>query len=530
MAKDTKTRSAAGILILIVVGILIVINLISLNIFSRADLTDNNIYSLSEASKDLMRNLNDRLNVKVFFTDDLPAPHNGDARYLKDMLDDYKAYSGGYLHYEFIDPAKENKEQEVQGYRIPPLQFNVFRNDKTEFIKGYKGLVLLYGDKQEVIPFIENTNNLEYEISGSIKKLISSKMPSVAFTIGHREPNMSEGLQWAYQLLQREYMVQFLDLNTQKEIAGDIDVLIVASPKSAFTDWEIYLIDQYIMRGGRVAFLLDRFEVDIAQARVTPINSGLDSLLKHYGVGLQENLVVDMQCNLVPVMRTFGQYQMQSIVKYPFYLAITNFNEEIPVVKDFKSLGLIYASPLDLSVPVGSGTEREVLFASSKQSGMIGRPFNIAPEREFVTADFSMSNLPLAAVITGKIRSYFADKAKPNYPGDDTGSVSMAPMALDSTSDARIIVVGNGSFITDDFRRNESGFALLLNIADWLSQDKGLISIRSKEVGMRVLEETSDGAKKVIKYVNILAMPIVVILFGIIRWQIRRSLRRRESL
>ena len=91
MATEAKTKSTAGLLIVIIIAILIIINLISLNLFSRVDLTDNDIYSLSDSSKELIEGLNDRLTVKAYFTDDLPAPHNGDARYLKDLLDDYKA-------------------------------------------------------------------------------------------------------------------------------------------------------------------------------------------------------------------------------------------------------------------------------------------------------------------------------------------------------------------------------------------------------------------------------------------------------
>ncbi len=138
MSGQAKTKSTAIMLIVIVAAILIIINLISLNFFSRIDLTDNGIYSLSDSSKELVADLNDRLTVKAYITEDLPAPHNGDARYLKDMLDDYRAYSGGLLQYEFIDPVKATKEEEAMSYRIRPVQFNVFRNDKTEFIKAYK--------------------------------------------------------------------------------------------------------------------------------------------------------------------------------------------------------------------------------------------------------------------------------------------------------------------------------------------------------------------------------------------------------
>jgi gliding-associated putative ABC transporter substrate-binding component GldG len=528
--KEVKTKSAATVLIIIVVAILIIVNLISLNLFSRADLTDNNIYSLSETSRELAANLNDRLTVKAYFAEDLPAPHNNDARYLKDILDDYRAYSHGYLHYEFIDPVKTDREQEAMGYRIPPLQFNVFRNEKTEFIKGYKGVALLYGDKQEVIPFIENTDNLEYDLSSAIKKLTIAQTPSIAFTMGHGEPDMTKGLQWAYQLLQKEYRVQFLDLKNERNIPEQISVLFIVVPKTEFSDWELYLIDQFIMRGGRAAFLLDRFDINIAQGIVKPINTRLDSLLNHYGVGIKESLVVDVQCNMVPVTRNMGAFQMQSIVKYPFYIAISNFNNNIAAVKDFKSLSLIYASPLDFSFPLGYGANREQMFTTSEQTGLVGSPYDISPEKRYSPSDFSYSKLPLAAALTGRFESYFNNRPLPQYAGTDTAATMPMPAKIDTTGDARMVIVGNGSFISDDNKRNETGFAFLLNIADWLTQDKGLIAIRSKQVGARILKETSDSSKKTIKYINILAMPLVVAIFGAIRWQIKRSIRRREAL
>ncbi len=527
--KEIKTKSAATILILIVAAILIIVNLISLNLFSRADLTDNSIYSLSQTSKELVGNLNDRLNVKAYITEDLPAPHNNDARYLKDILDDYKAYSHGYLHYEFIDPVKTSKEQEAMGYRIPPLQFNIYRNDKTEFIKGFKGVALLYGDKTEVIPFIENTDNLEYDMSSAIKKLTSSEIPSIAFTMGHGEPDMTKGLQTAYQLLQKEYRIQFLDLKNQKTIPDQISVLFIASPKTAFSDWELYLLDQFMMRGGRIVFLLDRFDINIAEAKVTPINTGLDSLLNYYGIGIKDSLAIDLQCNMVPVMRNMGSFQMQSIVKYPFYLGVSNFNNEIPAVKDFKSLGMIYTSPLDFSYPLGYGANREQLFTTSEKAGLVGQPIDISPEKQYYPTDFSRSKLPLAAIRSGRFESYFKDKAIPQYAGTDTMAAPM-PAKIDSVADTRMVVIGNGLFINDDSRRNESGFTLLLNLADWMTQDKGLISIRSKQVGSRMLKETSDAGKKTIKYINMLAMPLAVAIFGFVRWQVKRSLKKKETL
>jgi gliding-associated putative ABC transporter substrate-binding component GldG len=529
MAAEAKTKSTAGLLIIIVVAILIIINLISLNLFSRADWTDNDIYSLSESSKALVGGLNDRLTVKAYFSEDLPAPHNGDARYLKDLLDDYKAYSHGYLQYEFIDPVKSGKEEEAMGYRIPPLQFNVFRNDKTEFIKGFKGIVLLYGDKQEVIPFVENTYNLEYDLSRAIARLSQTDVPLVAFTTGHGEPDMSTGLSWANQLMQKEFRVQFLDLKNLKSIPEQVKALFIIAPKDTFSEWEVYLIDQFIMHGGRVAFLIDRFNVDIQSAMVTPVKTGLDSLMYFYGAGIKENLVIDLQCNMVPITRSMGQYRIQSIVNYPFYLAISNINKDNPIVKDLKSIDMLYVSPLDLPGELPAGRDREMLFASSDQSGLRSLPVEISPEKKYTQDDFGLKDIPLAAVLTGRFESYFNDKAIPQYEGTDTLSKDSIPEKRDYIEDSRMVVIGNGSFVKDDNRRNTTAFVLLLNIADWLTQEKGLISIRSKQVGERVLKVTSDSSRKLVKYINMFAMPFVVVLFGLIRWRVKRSVRKKEA-
>jgi gliding-associated putative ABC transporter substrate-binding component GldG len=529
MGGDIKTKSAAGMLIAIVFAILIVINLISINWFTRLDLTDNNIYSLSEASRELVDKLNDRLVIKAYITEELPAPHNSDARYLKDLLDDYRAYSNGFLSYEFIDPVQDNKEEEAMGLRIPPVQFNVFKNDKTEFIKGYKGVLIQYGNDQEILPFIENIYTLEYDLSRAINKLIQSEIPTVAFTTGHREPEITSGLTWANQLLQKEYRVRSLDLKNSKNIPPDVDILFIVSPKEPFDTWELYLIDQFIMRGGRVAFLLDKFEVNIQEAMVLPVDNGLDSLLGYYGIGVRDNLVIDIQCNMIPVMRNMGQFQMQSLVNYPYYLSVTNFNKDNPIVKSLNSFNLLYVSPLDTDRGLFDGLQRSILFSSSEKTGLRSLPVDISPEKKYFNEDFPESNLPLGAVLSGHIESYFNDQYIPEFAGTDTISITETPEKIDRTDDARLVVIGSGSFVTDDHRQSSTGFIVMLNIADWLTQDKGLISIRSKQVGGRTLEVTSDGTKKSVKYINMFAMPIIVVIFGIARWQIRRS-RKNKAL
>ncbi len=530
MAKEVKTRSAAIMMIVIVAAILLIINLIAVNLFTRADLTQNKIFTLSDASKDLVGNLKDRLTIKAYITDDLPSPHNGDARYLKDLLDDYKAYSNGMLHYEIIDPAKADKEQEAINYGIPAVQFNVFRNDKTEFIKGYKGLVMLYGEKQESIPFIESTQNLEYDISRDIKKMISYKQPFIGFTIGNGEPDMTGRLSTAYQILQQEYKVQFMDLDNLRELPNTLDALFIVSPKKKLSDWELYLIDQFIMRGGKVAFLLDQFDVNIQKSLVTPIDNNLKGLLNWYGIGIKNNLVIDEQCNVIPVMRTVQGYRIQSLAQYPFYLKVSNFNKNNPIVKGLNSLDLLYTSEIDVNVPVQDGITRYALMRSSDLAGVRTLPVDISPEKQYTQSDFKESQLPLAEVLTGRFSSLYKDRPVPEYNGPDTTVDSTPPKFLDyGLEDSRLVVVGSGTFISDDFARNKSAFVFLMNLADWMTQEKGLIAIRSRGATVRTLEPVGDSTKTMIKYLNIAGMPLLVVIFGIFRWQYRRRKRKREA-
>ena len=147
----------------------IFINLIGRNWFLRFDLTDNKMYSLSSSSKSVVQKIDDLFTIKVYFSADLPAQYSNNKRYLQDILEEYTAYSSGNLRFEFYSP--ENEEQiaeDAQKYGIQPVQLQVIENDKVEIKKVYMGLVLLYEDKREVIPVIQTSTGLEYDITTKI--------------------------------------------------------------------------------------------------------------------------------------------------------------------------------------------------------------------------------------------------------------------------------------------------------------------------------------------------------------------------
>ncbi|MFQ5799079.1 MAG: Gldg family protein, partial [Bacteroidota bacterium] len=226
----------------LIVGILILTNIISVRFFSRLDLTEGNVYTLSDASKMLVRNLEDKFLVKAFFSSELPPPYNNNRRYLQDQLDEYRAYSAGNFQYEFIDPiSKSELEQEPQRYGIPPVQVQVLKENKFQVEMAYMGIVMLYGDKHEVIPVVETTGNLEYDISTTIKKLSTKELPKIGLSSGHGEPALDR-LTVLRQTFEKQFQVEAVELKGGKPVPPGLAALLIVGPTEKFSDEEKYQI------------------------------------------------------------------------------------------------------------------------------------------------------------------------------------------------------------------------------------------------------------------------------------------------
>ena len=180
--------------------------------FGRIDCTRNGLFTLSDASKQLMQSLDDKVTVKAYFTEDLPAPYNNNRRVLLDQLNEYRAYARGNLQFEFIDPSGEKAEQEAQQQGIAPVQVQVVKEDKFEVKRAYMGMVFLYEDRKEVLPVIQNTGNLEYEISRNRQATHHTHQKKIGFLTGHGEPALQE-LGKVQEQLRRQYEMMPVDVS-----------------------------------------------------------------------------------------------------------------------------------------------------------------------------------------------------------------------------------------------------------------------------------------------------------------------------
>ncbi len=507
------------------IAILLVLNLISVNLFARLDLTEGKIYSLSPASQKVLRNLDDRLIVKMYFTKDLPPPYNGYARYLKDQLEEYQAYAKGKIKLEMIDPDEEGKELEAQRYGIPPLQVNAMENDKIEIKKVYMGLVFLFEDRKEVIPVMQNISSLEYDLTSTIKRLSYQLLPSVGFLVGQEGPDLDKELTYLNQALSRQYRVRRIRLDEGTPIPPDVSVLIILGPNKEFSEWEEYVIDQYLMRGGRLAILLNHIQVDVPRGVITKQDLGIEKLLKNYGVLVSDNLVIDQQCNRISITRQIQGTTYQNVVNYPFYPVAFDFDKNSLMVKNLGAVSFYFVSSLEPSPVTAKDVKFDPIIRSSQNSGTQAVPCEVNPYRNFSQEDFNQNGMVLAAALQGSFSSYFSGREVPFSP---SGTVPPAS-TISSSPQTRLVVVGDADWATDQNIKGTDNLTFFLNMVDWLTQDEALIAIRSKQVTTRPLKEISPGTKKLVKYGNTLGLPILIVLFGVVRWQIRQRMKRRLS-
>ncbi|MFI5144819.1 MAG: GldG family protein [Ignavibacteria bacterium] len=531
-------RQQALVRVLLIIGIIVLVNIISINIFYRLDLTANHIYTLSPASKQLVKNLDDKLVVKAYFTDNLPAPYNNTRRYLKEILDDYKNFSNGNFAYEIISPSDEQKlEDEAQHYGIQPVQVQKYENDRAEAMKAYMGIVFLYEGKQETLPFIGQTQNLEYDITGVIKRLVEKQLKKVAVLQGEGMPSLDK-IGKVNQYLTKYYNTTTVDASKNNPIPSDISTLIVFSPKSQQQNQMMmmqqqknqtqvpenikFAIDQYIMNGGKVIFLLNKVTVSSQQnfQFVQATSTGLEDMLESYGIKVNNDIIKDKDCAYVSVPSSIQGFYTQ--VPFPYYPKITNINKNIPAFAGIGQIFLSFSTDIDTTSAALKGLTVYPLLTTSpktavdKEFGVIQPTGKMLPDSMFKTG-----NIILGAIYEGKYSSFYKGKTIPSDTAN--GSSPVATSIKDQSSDTKVIVIGNGEFVTDDFRGPDENLVFFSNMIDYMTDDIGLSEIRLKDANPKALMPMEDSTRKFFKFGLLILPPVIVLVFGIFRWMRRKS-------
>ncbi|MBI2968103.1 MAG: GldG family protein [Bacteroidetes bacterium] len=493
-----KTRNAYTTAIILVLGILVLLNFVSDEFFVRLDLTEDNRYTLSKATHDILKNLEEPVTVKAYFSEELPPDIARARREFKELLVEYSNLSGGNVVYEFISPNEdETKENEAMQEGIQPVVISVREKDEMKQQKAYLGAVIKKGDKKEVIPFVQPGGAVEYALSTSIKKISVSEKPSIGFLQGHGEPSTGMLFQ-ANAALEVLYEVEEIQLNDTVPIPEKYKTIAIIAPKDSFPYTHLQRLDEFLARGGNLLIAINRVTADFQNLYGSAVNTGLESWLPGKGITVEESFIIDTRCGAVTVQQQQGFFRFATNVNFPFLPVIQKFADH-PVTKGLEQVVLQFASPLAFSGD--SSLKFSPLAFTSDKSGSQRAPLYMEIQKRWVETDFPVKNLPVAAVVQGRM-------------GGD--------------KQARLIVISDGDFaINGEQGKGQNlqpdNVSLLVNSIDWLSDDTGLIDLRTKGISARPLEQIEDGTKTLLKYTNFLSPIILIIVYGIFRMQIKRN-------
>ena len=487
----------------LVAGILIVLNLLADKFSLRLDLTEDKRYTLSEATRNILKDLPEPVTVKAYFSENLPPHIVQTKKDFKEMLVEYASLSGGMLVYEFIDPGKEETtEQEALQNGIQPLMINVREKDQIKQQKAFMGALIELGEQKEAIPFMQPGTAMEYALSTSIKKLAVVDKPSIALIQGHGEPSLRE-MQQAYVSLSILYNVEPYTFQDTVPIPERFRTVALVAPKDSIPQSDFIKLDQFLSRGGNLFIALNRVSGDFSNASGSTLNTGLESWLSSKGIQVEDHFVVDANCGAVTVQQQQGFFRIANNVSFP-YLPIVNKFADHPLTKGLESVMLQFASPVTY---VGDSSKVFTpLLMSSEQSGSMKVPLYFDIQKQWTENDFPMSHITLGGVLEG---------------------------AISGTTPSKMVVIGDG-----DFAVNGSGaqaqnlqadnVSLLVNGIDWLSDDTGLIDLRTRGVSSRPIDQLEDSTKTILKYLNFLLPILLIIIYGLIRMQLKRTVKNRR--
>lgn len=567
MAMNQRTRAASESigLLAIIAGILIALNVLSVFFFARLDLTEAKLFSLSDGSKRVARSLDDKMEVIAYFTEDLPPPFNATERYVRDMLEEYVAASNGKITFRVVHPDTDDEKQEAERDGVPRVQYRKFGSDSVQFQEGYGGIAFKYLGETKSIQFVQDTSGLEYNITQIIKQMSGEKRP-IGILTGHEMPQLAQNLT---ALREQLPMYELREVPATEAIPRDLAALLIIGPQDALTEAELRNIDAYVMSGGSLGVFGGGLKIGLeGMPTAEPVDTGLNRLLNRWGVRIKQNILGDFQCEHAPMRGPLG---LTVAVPYPPRPTIT-FDEaqrEHPVLFRLNQVPLIWTSGLEATSAVRNDRQVEVttLAKTSENSWVIQTEGSLTLQprdpREWPMSQ-STGPFPVMMAIEGRLPSAFAGGAVSTEDGQQPAA---GPER--ATKKVRVLVVGSSTFLRDELqppagpdgqRQLNEAISFALNAVDWLAQESDLIAIRAKSVedpklevptGLREAEEEAleaaqgqdqdavdealekrkqalaawDGKKAGYRWVNMLGLPVLFAVFGVVRWRMRKAKR-----
>jgi len=549
--------------------IVIVVNFLASNFHTRLDLTKEKRYTLSNATKQLLRNLTEPVTIDVFVhKDNLPSEVKKLENSINEFLLNCKEYGKENLQFKFLNPYKglsdsaqirmEDSLGYFYGINASILDAPEKVGDKLEISKLIHGAVVKYRDtaigvnllrglkglgterEQRAALYNNMEATLEYKFMSAVEKVVSEKKPIVGYALGHGEL-FGYNINDAFLTLRSNYYTDTINIKEAPFIPSQLDALIILKPTLPFTEADKLKIDQYVMRGGKIFWMIDNmyaeFDSLYNSKGFIAFDRGLnlDDLLFNYGARINQNLLQDMACDQLGQMTGGQENPQQRLVDWPFFPVLNGTNH--PISKNLDGVRAIFPNTLD--TVKAEGIKKTFLLRSSSNARVLSTPAKVDFEFLQIAPDaklFTVRDTSVAVLLEGKFQSFYTGRVSKTI-ADSLNSYGV-PFISKSEKEGKMIVVADGDIATNLVSQQDGPMPMgynfftqhtfankdfFVNSLEYLVNPSDILATRAKDYTLRLLDPVKTKDQKTLWQMINIAAPILLIMFlGFIFQQIRK--------
>lgn len=539
--------------------IVVAANYLASLVHYRIDLTSEKRFTLSSPTRNLLKSLDDRVTIDVYLAGEMPADFRNLSNNARELLHEFREIAGPNLHVRFNRPGYDLDADERQAFLmyldslgIHPTNVRVQsrEGESQEERLVYPGALVSYKGKivpvdllqgQDMTGGIQTLNTasalLEYKFAHAVKKATEERPAVIGYLAGNGEPLSYNVYDLIERTLRPNYGFGFVPIDSVDVIPLEFDAVIIVKPTTRFTDRQKLKIDQYIMHGGKLIWMIDNLYAEMdsllqSQSDFVAYDRDLNigDQLFRYGVRVNADLVQDMQCDKLPLaVGNFGDKPQMQLVPWPYFPLLSSYNDH-PISKNLNSVLSIFPNSLD--TVAAEGIKKTVLLSTSSSSRTLSTPAivslnSVKTEEDIKT--FNRSQIPVAILLEGKFRSHFANRI-PGAVSDSFANVFRQPFLAESAQSNSMIVMADADIAANVVTQNDGPLAMgtnqftgvqyanrefMINCIEYLTSGTGILSARSKTLALRLLDPARVEENRTLWQVLNLGVPVGLILgFG----------------
>jgi len=484
--------------IVLVLGILVLVNVLANRFFFRIDFTEDQRYTLSETTKDILEGITEPITVTAYFSEGLQPQFDQLRNDFKDLLAEYASRSNQQVVYEFINPNKDAmQEQKAVQAGIQTVMINAREKDQSTTKKAVMGAVIQIGEEIESIPFIQPGAQMEYALTTAIKKMTVPEKDAIGFITGHGEPGLDELVQ-VVQGLDVLYVPEEVTLSDSVNLTKYKSIAWI-NPQDSIPEEHFKYVDDFLKQGGNLFISFNKVEAQLQQGMGFANYTGMADWLAGKGFSVGEDFVLDANCGSINVQQRQGMFTVNRPINFPYLPILSNFAKH-PITEGLGTMVMQFGSSLRFNND-STKTYTPLVFTSD-QSGTQAAPVYFNIERQWTENDFTSPRLTVAGLLE-------ADNHKIVVITDGDLAIN------GSGQEVRQVQPDNANFV--------------VNAIDFMSDDTGLIQLRSKQVKMRPLDQLEDADRNFLKILNFTLPLIIILAIGIYRYQKRKYTRLKRK-